>query len=264
VGRLNPIGLIHHPLADETGIDPARAARLEAAEISALALLPQIIVTSPWTRRRLAGFNVDRDRIAVVMPGIDRGPMAAPQASPTLRLLNVATITPRKGHALLVNALAELSHLDWTLRCAGSLELDRSCAEALKLQIVQLGLADRISLLGELPPERIRDEYADADLFVLPSYLEGFGMALAEAIVHGLPVVATTAGAIPDTVPSAAGLLIPPGDVAALTAALNRLMTEQKLRQELQRGAREAAADLPSWNESARRFAAILNLHSQR
>ena len=102
---------------------------------------------------------------------------------------------------------------------------------------------------------RLAELYAAADLFVLPSRYEGFGMAYAEAIAHGLPVIGTTAGAIPDTVPASAGVLIPPDDVSALAAALRRLIENAAERAVLAAGAREAAKHLPTWQESAKLFA---------
>jgi glycosyltransferase involved in cell wall biosynthesis len=94
-----------------------------------------------------------------------------------------------------------------------------------------------------------------SDVFVLASRFEGYGMALAEAIAHGLPVVSTMAGAIPDTVPEDTGLLVPPNDVAALARALRRLITDRAERQRLATNARAAATLLPTWQESARLFA---------
>lgn len=259
VDRLDPVALIHHPLADETGIDVERAIELEAAEIAALTLVQKVIVTSSWTRRRLADYGVEPARVAVVPPGVDRGTVVSREPSSTVRLLTVATITPRKGHTILVEALARLKALDWSLRCGGSLDLDPVCASALGAQIEQAGLSDRITLLGELSPGRIRSEYANADLFVLPSYLEGYGMALAEAIAHGLPVVSTTSGAIPDTVPCAASRLVPPGNVDALTDTLGQLIRDPSARLELSSGARDAAESVSTWRQAARGFAAVLN-----
>jgi glycosyltransferase involved in cell wall biosynthesis len=256
--RLRPIALIHHPLADETGLGARRASELKAAEQSALALVPQVIVTSPWTRRRLADYGVDPARVAVVEPGIDRGPLPDRTPSATVRLLSVATITQRKGHAVLIESLARLRHFDWSLRCAGSLELDRDCTRALRARIEQAELGDRVSLLGEMTPEAVRDEYTRADLFVLPSFLEGYGMALAEAIAHGLPVVSTTAGAIPDTVPASASRLVPPGDVDALTETLSELIGDPVALKALTATARREAGRVSPWADAARAFAAVL------
>ena len=264
VERHVPVALIHHPLADETGLDAARAAQLEAAERAALAQVTRVIVTSRWTRRRLADYGVEPARIVVVEPGVDRCAAAAPGRASTVKLLTVATITPRKGHALLVEALARLTDLDWSLRCAGSRDLDPHCAAALAAQIEQAGLSSRNALLGELAPDRVRREYVDADLFVLPSYLEGYGMALAEAIAHGVPVVSTTAGAIPDTLPSAAARLVPPGDVTALTDVLRELIGDAARRSALAEQARAAAPSIPTWPQAIDRFAATLDRYAGR
>jgi glycosyltransferase involved in cell wall biosynthesis len=285
VTRVRAAALIHHPLADETGLDAARAAALAAAEATALALMPRVIVTSRWTRRRLADYGIDPARVIVVEPGVDsdriapparragwapagqhaeRGAAASRRESgppgelPPTRLLSVATITERKGHAVLIDALAELEDLTWTLRCVGSLERDPACVSALRHRIDAFGLTDRVRLLGELPSAALCDEYAAADLFVLPSYLEGYGMSLSEAIASGLPVVSTTAGAIPDTVPADAARLVEPGDVAALSAALRSLMSERARLDELAMAARRAGAQTQSWTSSARRFAGAL------
>jgi glycosyltransferase involved in cell wall biosynthesis len=257
--RLRPVALIHHPLADETGIDSKLAVELAAAERAALALVPGVIVTSPWTRRRLADYGVPPERITAVLPGVDRAPdLPQPPNSGTVRLLTVATITPRKGHLLLIEALSRLKELNWSLRLAGGTEHDPQHAEAVRAAIARESLQDRVVWLGELSPDQVAAEYASCSLFVLPSYLEGYGMALAEAIAHGLPVVSTTAGAIPDTVPAAAGRLVPPGDVDALTKALERLIGDDSSRYELARGARDSADTIPTWAESAATFADAL------
>lgn len=265
VNRLNAIALIHHPLADETGIDARSAAQLEAAERAALAVVPQVIVTSPWTRRRLVDYSVQAERIAVVEPGVDRrGVMSDDTRSETVRMLTVASVTPRKGHEILVAALARLKTLDWSLRLAGAEHHDSDYADSIRAQVASAGLTDRVTWLGELAPERVIDEYAAADLFVLPSYLEGYGMALAEAVAHGVPVVSTTAGAIPDTVPGAAGRLVPPGDVGALAVVLAELIGDQDARRRLTQGVREAADSVSTWAQSARGFAAVLERCADR
>jgi glycosyltransferase involved in cell wall biosynthesis len=264
-GRLETVALIHHPLADETGIDEALAERFEAAEKSALEQMTRVIVTSPWTRRRLADFGIEPERIHVIVPGVDRYPVSS-QATLTdeFRLLTVATLTPRKGHAILVEALARLKSLDWSLRLAGGVDHDPEHARSIRAQIEREGLTDRVVWLGELSPASVSAEYARASLFVLPSYLEGYGMALAEAIAHGLPVVSTTAGAIPDTVPATASRLVPPGDVDALANALAELIRDEKARRALERGARAAAAAVPTWVQSAEKFGDVLSHEARR
>ena len=121
-----------------------------------------------------------------------------------------------------------------------------------------IGLQQRVTLAGEWPPERIAGAYAEADLFVLASYHEGYGMALAEALAHGLPIVATTAGAIPETVPADAALLVPPGDRDQLTRALAQLLDNPALRARLAAGAAAAGATLPDWPSATQRWLAAL------
>jgi glycosyltransferase involved in cell wall biosynthesis len=112
------------------------------------------------------------------------------------------------------------------------------------------GLDRRIALAGEWPPELVARAYRAADIFVLPSYHEGYGMAYAEAMAHGLPIICTTGGAIPETVPADAALFVPPGDAAALSRALRRALVEPALRARLAAGSRAAGAALPMWPET--------------
>lgn len=252
--RLRLIGFVHHPLADETGLSARDAAEIRRAEESLLPLLRGAACPSRITAEALQRYGVAADRIAVTPPGttkptvivrrdVDRRP---------LRLLSVATITPRKGHRLLIEALAA-STLDrgtWQLDCIGSTERDRACVDELRRAIAGHGLEGNVRLLGERAPTQLAPAYDDADVFVLPSFHEGYGMAFAEALAHGLPIIATTGGAIPGTVPETAGILVPPGDVSALAAALNRAMTDRVLLQRLADGARRAGAALPDWPQA--------------
>ena len=258
--RLRWVALVHHPLAFESGLAPDQRAWLRASEQDALACVRQVVVTSNATARALADFAVPAGRIAVVEPGTDPAPLATGGGAGTgaLALLCVATVTPRKGHAVLLEALAGLQDLPWHLHCAGSLARDADTATAVRAQTAQWGLADRISWHGELEADRLAALYAQADVFVLASHHEGYGMALAEALAHGLPIVSCAAGAITDTVPADAGLLVPPGDAVALRAALGRLLQDTATRTALAAGARRAASRLPTWDEAGRRFAAVL------
>ena len=108
----------------------------------------------------------------------------------------------------------------WRLTIAGDRTRNLAAAARLDADISAHGLGDRVAVLGAVPPERIIELYLASDVFVLASRFEGYGMALTEAIAHGLPVVSTMAGAIPDTIPAGTGLLVPPNDVAAFARAL--------------------------------------------
>jgi glycosyltransferase involved in cell wall biosynthesis len=254
--RLRLIALVHHPLAAETGLRPEAQDRLFRDERAALSTAHRIITTSPRTARDLARYGVPADRIGTVCPGTDPAPLAAGSSGPERQLLCVATLTPRKGHDILLRALGRIRDRPWQLVCAGSTMRAPATAAAIRSLITEVALDRRVNLAGEAAGEELEALYHGADLFVLASHLEGYGMALAEALARGLPVVSTTAGAIPDTVPADAGLLVPPGDADALAAALGRVLDDDERLARLADGARRARSALPTWPAAARRFAA--------
>lgn len=256
--RLRWVALVHHPLHLETGLDATDSARLQASEAQALQLARQVVVTSRSTVVDVVALGVPPARIAVVEPGTDRVQPVGPQPRDDgpVQLLCVATLTPRKGHAVLLQALAGLTHLPWVLHLVGSTERDPGLAG--RLQALAEPLGERVVWHGELAHGALHAHYAAADLFVLPSLYEGYGMVVAEAIAHGLPVVATDGGALAHTLPPQAGLQVPAGVVPALQAALERMLADDALRERFAAGARFAAATLPTWPQQATRFAAVL------
>lgn len=263
--RLRWIALVHHPLALEAGWNATQCQQLQASERQALAVASAVVATSPATARALlADYDVARARLHVVVPGTARAPLASGSGDPLppagLSLLCVATLTPRKAHVLLVEALAGLQDRRWTLHCVGSTTRDAATARAVQGTIHAHGLTQRVHLHGEVAPEALAAHYLRADAFVLPSLHEGYGMALAEALAHGLPIVTTSAGAIPDTVPAAAAALVPPGDVKALRDALARLCDDAAWRAQHAAGARAARAQLPDWPTASAQFGALLDV----
>jgi glycosyltransferase involved in cell wall biosynthesis len=259
--RLRLVALVHHPLALETGLDAETAARFAAEERNALRWVRTAIVTSETTAATLArDYAVPPERIFVAPPGVDLPAVPTRLTSGPPRILAVGTVSRRKAHDVLVAALAEIPDVEFSCRIVGSLERYPDTVAALGAQIQRLGLADRIELTGEVRDEELAQFHAEADLFALASRYEGYGMALAQAMAWGLPVAATTGGAIPEVVPETAGLLVPPGDVTATSAALRSLLTDPALRHRLAEGARQAASQLGGWDSCASRFAEALAL----
>ncbi|MDZ7589285.1 MAG: glycosyltransferase family 4 protein [Rubrivivax sp.] len=263
--RLRWVALVHHPLHLETGLAPPERQRLLVEEARALSFARLVVVTSPRTAQDVAAMGVPAARIAVVEPGTDPWPHAqagvkvpADAAGP-VRLLCVATVTPRKGHALLLQALAGLQGLRWQLHCVGSLGRDPATAAQVQALARELGLAERVVWHGEVDTAALQAHYAAAELLVLASLHEGYGMVVAEALAAGLPVLASDAGALAQTLPAQAGWRVPTGDVPALHAALQRLIAEPALRRRLAAGARQAGQRLPGWPAQAARFAAVLD-----
>lgn len=248
--------LVHHPLALETGLFPSQAQILRNSERVALAAARHVIVTSPATGRQLAAdYGVAPDKITVARPGNDPVPPASGSRDGPARLLSVGAIVPRKGFDVLIAALATLTDLPWRLTIAGDRTRDLPAVARLETDIARFGLGDRVAVLGALSGVQLSQIYAEADVFVLASRFEGYGMAYAEAIAHGLPVIGTKAGAIPDTVPPDAGVLVAPDDVGALALALHRLIKNADERQRMAGAAQAAARRLPTWQDTAQIFA---------
>lgn len=256
--RLALVALVHHPLADERGLSLARRHCLLASERAALATAGRVITTSGHTARRLADFGLQPSRVRTVEPGV--APLAlAPADGEPPRLLCVGTVSPRKGQDLLVRALVRLRDTPWHCDCIGSSTRDPDFARAVAGLIREAGLDDRIQLHGECDDGRLRAAYAGADLFVLPSHYEGYGMVVTEAIAAGLPVLTTTGGALAQTLPVGAGIAVPPGDVDALAQALATLIGDRSRRHALRDGARKARAALRDWPQAGVEFAAALS-----
>ena len=257
--RLRLVALVHHPLAMETGVAPDRKEALQDSETRALQSASLIVVTSAQTARVLPAFGVAADTCLVVVPGTEPAPLAQGSGGHHgVELLCVASIIPRKGHDVLVRSLAGLRDRQWRLTCVGSLDMHPPTARALLALIRNAGLEARVVLPGSVDPAHMAEFYDHSDVLVLPTLYEGYGMAVAEALARGLPVISTDTGAIPDLVGEEAGLLVPPGDEAAFAGALQSVLDDPSLRARLQAGARQARERLPTWDASAATLAEAL------
>ncbi|NGX17115.1 glycosyltransferase family 4 protein [Wenzhouxiangella sp. XN24] len=265
-GRLDINALVHHPLADETGLDAAVRERLLLRETRALAACRRVIVTSPFTARRLRELGFEQRTPRVVEPGVNGAELAAAVAARLQgrepegpeRLLCVASLTPRKGQDLLVRALAQLADRDWHCTLLGSSARDPAFAERVAGLVREAGLADRIDCIGECDQATLDAEYRRAGVCLLPSHYEGYGMVVSEALARGLPMITTTGGALAQTAPEDCCLRVEPGNIGALAQALARWLDDAALRRRLTRSAAERRATLRSWPEAGRAFAAAL------
>ncbi|XVQ16247.1 glycosyltransferase family 4 protein [Spirillospora sp. CA-255316] len=283
--RLRLAVLVHLPLADEPG--PSDLDERERATLRAAAA---VITTSPWASRRLIRHHgLDPARLHVAEPGTDPAPAApgAPAVSaapggpavsaasggPAVsaasggdgsRLLCVASLTPRKGHDLLVEALATVAARPWTCEFVGPLRRDPAHVDRIAGLVRRYGLGRRVHFAGPLQGAGLDAAYAAADLVVLPSRAETYGMVVAEALARGLPVLATSVGGVPATLGRAPGgeipgLLVPPRDVGELASALRHWLDDPDLRHRLRAAAMARRETLPTWDDTARRLAAVLD-----
>ncbi|MEU0584313.1 MULTISPECIES: glycosyltransferase family 4 protein [unclassified Streptomyces] len=261
--RLRMAVLVHLPLGDETGLDAAVAAELDAKERAVLRAVPAVIATSDWAVRRLVSHHgLPPERVHVAAPGADIAPLA-PGTDGVSRLLCVAAVTPRKGQHRLVEALAAVTDLPWSCVCVGSLTQDPEYVAHLRSLIRTHGLEDRLELAGPRSGPALDASYATADLMVLTSYAETYGMAVTEALARGIPVLATDVGGVPEAVGRAPdggvpGILVPPENPAAIAAELRGWFGEADVRRRLKAAARGRRAALDGWATTAQSLAAVL------
>jgi len=245
--RLRLIVLVHMPLGHGTRNRGAR--KREGTVLSAAA---SVVTTSAWTRLTLLDlYSLPSDRVHVAEPGVDPAELA-PGTATAGTLLSVAAVIPSKGHDLLLDALAPLTSLRWQCHCVGSLERDPAFVARLRRRVLEGRMDGRVCFSGPLADADLARSYAAADLLILPSRVESYGMVIAEALARGLPVVAAEIGGVPEALGHGAegtrpGLLVPPGDPVALREAIRTWLEDAGLRRRLRLAARERRASLPDW-----------------
>ncbi len=253
--RLCVVVLLHMPFAEASSDKTVRR-----AERTALAAASGVVTTSIWARAWvIAHHGLPPDRVRVVSPGVDPAPVTL-ALPPGGRLLCLAAVTPDKGHDTLLAALAQLTDLDWFLTCIGALDLEPEFVAGLREMAVRSGIADRIELTGPQPEDRVRSALSSTDLLVSASRREAYGMAVAEALAHGVPVAVTDVGghheAVGRTADGApAGALVPPDDPDLLAATLRCWLTDRDERERLRAVATRRRPSVGTWPEAAGRFA---------
>lgn len=241
------VALCHHPLFMETGHAPGIADHLRQTEAAALGAAAHVITTSHATADIvMRTFEVPGARITVAPPGTDPAPRAPFRPEGPCKILSVGSLTPRKGHDRLIEVLSRLQDLDWTLRIAGA-EGDGETRVALLALLRRTGLTERVELAGPLSIGGLTAAYQQADLFALASGYEGFGMAFAEAMSHGLPVVGLKIPAVAEATGGAACLVEEPD----LEATLRRLIAAPQERAALAERCWTTAQTLLRWPQTA-------------
>ncbi|MBF9036222.1 glycosyltransferase [Rhodobacterales bacterium HKCCE2091] len=254
--RCPVVAMLHHPMGMEEGLDPDIADRLIAQETANLSHAAHVVVTSPHTRETYIGLGADPARITVALPGLDLSEPAPCRTGRPL-ILSVGLLAPRKGHDILIRALGEIAALDWHARIIGK-TYDAALAKDLAGLIERLGLSGRVVLDGELSDEDLARAYQDATIFALATRYEGYGMALVEAMAHGLPIVTCPTGAVVDTVRDGA-ILVPADDPEGFAGALRDLLLSPGKRADLARHSLDRVRELPRWTDTASVMGAVLD-----
>jgi len=259
-----PLG--DEPLGDEPQPDgPSRHEFTDARtrERAVLSAAAAVVTTSMWTRRRLLDrYALPPDKVHVAQPGVDPADLA-PGTAAGGELLCVAAVTPHKGHDVLFAALAAVTDLPWRCVCVGALNRDPDFVDRLVRQARRAGIDERVCLTGPRTGAALDDAYAAADVLVLASRAETYGMVVTEALARGLPVVATAVGGLPEALGCGAdgrrpGLLVPPGDPAAFAVALRGWLGATDLRQRLRRAAGQRRVTLCDWSATSVRISRVL------
>jgi glycosyltransferase involved in cell wall biosynthesis len=249
--RLRLVVLVHMPLGHRPADDDAR--RREGA---VLAVATAVVTTSAWAGRRLRElYGLPAHRMFVAEPGVDAAALASGTATGGA-LLCVGVVAPEKGHDLLLDALASISDLSWSCACVGAVDRDRPFVASLRRRSRDAGIGERVSFPGPRSGDDLDRSYAAADLLVLASRAETYGLVVTEALARGLPIVAAEVGGLPDALGVAAsgsrpGLLVAPEDPVALGAALRDWLGEAELRARLRCAARERRESLSRWSTTA-------------
>jgi glycosyltransferase involved in cell wall biosynthesis len=253
------IAMLHHPLGLETGLSAARARHLLAREAENLTLAAHVVVPSPHTAQILqTEFGVDPSRISIALPGFERpAAVATPRRRPPL-ILSVGLLAARKGHDVLLQALAQITDLDWQAEIVGKAH-DPAIASALSAQRDALGLDERVRFSGVLARPDLDQRYRAAHMFALATRYEGYGMVFGEAMLHGLPIVTCHTGAVPDTVPEGAGLLVPTDAPEAFAQALRSVLSDPAQHRAMSHASAAAGARLPTWDDTAAVMGRVLD-----
>lgn len=213
------------------------------------------VVISESTFREVANLGVAADRIRIVRPGFDAAlvELKRERCGGKVRILFVGYCSRIKGIEYLLEALLLLPREDIRLDIVGDLNDDPSYVASLWEFVRIHELEEVVHFSGHLPWQELVAYYGEADILVLPSLWEGYGIVLVEAMSAGLPIVATKVGSIPELVQDGLnGFLVPPKDPGSLARAISRLLYDPILRDRLGRNGRAIAAQHRSWEEMAR------------
>ena len=254
--RLKFLGLIHLPAS--YNILSGEHGKLADEELTALYHMRQVIVTGRFTFDLLCNVGLNPARIRLVEPGTEHFPRKKRYKPVPSELLCIANYSALKAQDVLIRALYGLTAWNWSLHIYGDTERDKEYTEVVRSLIQQLKMEHRIIMHGIVERHEISTVFLNADLFLMPSLFESYGMAITESLAHGIPVVTTSAGNIPYTVPAGMGLLTEPGNEEQLEDAIRSLFNDRLKYSNLCAAASQYFKQVRSWEQAVADFEMII------
>jgi glycosyltransferase involved in cell wall biosynthesis len=259
--------MVHLPISDELSVQPGQRERYALLESRAVHAASGVLCSSRWAAAELSR-RYGRDDVGVAIPGVTPAAVARGSlASGPARLFSLASLTPTKDQLTLVRALARLADLPWTADLIGSDQADPEYAAQVRTEIGAAGLAERVMVPGTLGGQALDQKWDTADLLILPSRVETYGLVVVEALARGIPAVVSAGtgavealqeGATTDSAETP-GTAVPPGDPERLAVVLRRWLTEPRLRHSWRQRALARRDTLPGWQQTAEAVLTYLN-----
>ncbi|WP_459697673.1 glycosyltransferase family 4 protein [Acidisoma sp. C75] len=251
--------MLHHAMSAEPQLPEGERRLFETTERDLLPHVRQIAVPSEAGKRYLVEtIGINPAKITVLTPGVPRAARSVGSGGAGCHLLAVASLIPRKGYETVLRALERLPDLDWSLTICGDATVDPGHAGYLMQLSTDLGIGHRLRFLGPQSDAEMEALWQSADVFVSGSIYEGYGMAVAEAVRHGLPLAITRGAAAPEVIPELGSAIVEPGDAVQLSKALRRLIFDPAVRQALSEASWQAGQALPDWGDQAALFRALV------
>jgi glycosyltransferase involved in cell wall biosynthesis len=259
--------VVHLPISDELSLMPAERQRYALLESQAVHAASGVLCSSRWAAAEL-NRRYGRDDIGVAIPGVSPAAVAhGSRDSGPPRFLSVASLTPTKDQLTLVRALTQLADLPWTADLIGSDRTDPGYAAQLRTEIAAAGLAERVMVPGILAGQALNQKWDTADLLVLTSRIETYGLVVVEALARGIPAVVSAGtgavealqeGATADSAETP-GTAVRAGDPESLAVVLRKWLTEPMLRHSWRQAALARRDTLPGWQQTAAAVLGYLN-----
>ncbi len=258
--------LLHYLPSEAPGLASSKRFELRALENRFLRNMIGYIATSRYTRNRLVRRGIDPEMISVAAPGIDKDTVVAPgvdrSGPPELphKLITVAALTPTKGQRFLLDILGRFKRYTWRWYLVGSLSADIEHTTRFMSNVRSAGLEERIVTPGSVSPDRVRAFLRESDLFVFPSFFEAYGIAPAESIAAGVPVIAHRCGGIHESIRHGFGAsFIRTGYREGWHNRLEEVFSSRAIYRRLQRGCAAGQGFLRTWDDTAHDFRAAIS-----